>query len=208
MSGISECPISHRPPPWKKANLNKILGLQIDLKECKRSMILRVQPNTPNRATAGHPTDRLMLFSLEAFKPLIFGAAAKEQQAAPDLQPRTRQEVSDYSIKCLRAGMILNGVHYNFYRHSNTQLKPRSCFLMAATKEEISKQIERMGDVTKMKTVSKKAKRICLLFSSSKTAMIINPGRCEDIPDIETDDYVFTNGFGLIAPSLAQELAR
>nr|RBQ95109.1 hypothetical protein FVER53263_05746 [Fusarium verticillioides] len=59
-----------------------------------------------------------------------------------------------------------------------------------------------------MKTVGKKAKRIGLLFSSSKAAMIINPDRCEDIPDVERDQYVFTDGCGLIAPSLAQELAR
>ncbi|KAF5685686.1 NAM7-nonsense-mediated mRNA decay [Fusarium circinatum] len=196
------------PSTLKKANLIKAIALQTDLKECKHSMILKVQPNTPNRATAEHPTDRLMLFSLEAFKPLVFGAAAKEKLPAPDLQPRTRQEVSDYSIKCLRAGIILNGVHYNFYGHSNTQLKSRSCFLMAATKEEVSKRIESMGDFTKMKTVGKKAKRIGLLFSSSKTAMVIDPDRCEDIPDVETDEYVFTDGCGLIAPSLAQELAR
>ncbi|PNP82148.1 hypothetical protein FNYG_04337 [Fusarium nygamai] len=196
------------PSTLKKADLIKAIALQTDLKECRHSMILKAQLNTPNRATASYPTDRLMLFSLEAFKPLVFGAAAKEQQPAPDLQPRTRQEVSDYSIKCLRAGIILNGVHYNFYGHSNTQLKSRSCFLMAASKEEISRLIEDMGDFTKMKTVGKKAKRIGLLFSSSKTAMIINPDRCEDIPDVETDEYVFTDGCGLIAPSLAQELAR
>lgn len=192
----------------KKGDLIKAITLQTDLKECRHSMVLKVQSNTSNRATAKHATDRLMLFSLEAFKPLVFGAAAKEQQPAPDLQPRTRQEVSDYSIKCLRAGIVLNGVHYNFYGHSNTQLKSRSCFLVAATKEEISRLIEGMGDFTKMKTVGKKAKRIGLLFSSSETAMIIKPDRCEDIPDIETDEYVFTDGCGLIAPSLAQELAR
>ncbi|KAH7208606.1 hypothetical protein DER44DRAFT_253607 [Fusarium oxysporum] len=73
------------PSTLKKANLIKTLSLQTDLKECKHSMILKVQPNTPNRATAEHPTDRLMVFSLEAFKPLVFGAAAKEQQPAPDL---------------------------------------------------------------------------------------------------------------------------
>ncbi|EAQ87610.1 hypothetical protein CHGG_04229 [Chaetomium globosum CBS 148.51] len=32
--------------------------------------------------------------------------------------------------------------------------------------------------------------------------------RVEDIPDIETADYIFTDGCGLVAPKLAQELAR
>ncbi|KAM0345841.1 hypothetical protein ACHAPU_006195 [Fusarium lateritium] len=38
--------------------------------------------------------------------------------------------------------------------------------------------------------------------------MTINPDRCEDIADIESADYIFTDGCGLIAPHLAKELAR
>ncbi|CEF83201.1 hypothetical protein FGSG_09076 [Fusarium graminearum PH-1] len=192
----------------KDAGYIKAISIRTDLKDCKHSMVLTLQANSPNRATAQHSPDILLLLSLESFKPLIVGAAAKEHLPAPDLQPRTRQEVSDYSIRCLRAGISINGVHYNFYGHSNSQLKSRSCFLLAATKEGISRQIESLGDFTKMKTVGKKAKRIGLLFSSAKTAMTINPDRCEDIPDVETADYIFTDGCGLIAPSLAQELSR
>lgn len=79
---------------------------------------------------------------------------------------------------------------------------------MAASKEEISKRIEALGDFKKMKTVGKKAKRIGLLFSSAESIMTIDPERCEDIPDVESTDYVFTDGCGLIAPKLASELAR
>ncbi|KAF4447211.1 hypothetical protein F53441_9259 [Fusarium austroafricanum] len=196
------------PSVLKQSGFIKAISIRTDLKECKHSMLLKVQANAPNRATAKHSPDTLILFSLEGFRPLVTGTAAKEQLPAPDLQPRTRQEVSDYSIRCLRAGIALNGVHYNFYGHSNSQLKSRSCFLLAATKEEISRQIESLGDFSKMKTVGKKAKRIGLLFSSAKTAMMVSPDRCEDIPDVETADYVFTDGCGLIAPSLAQELSR
>nr|RBQ95167.1 hypothetical protein FVER53263_20684 [Fusarium verticillioides] len=45
------------PSTLKKADLIKAIALQTDLKECKHSMILKVQDNTPNRATASHPTD-------------------------------------------------------------------------------------------------------------------------------------------------------
>ncbi|KAK1978655.1 hypothetical protein LZ30DRAFT_207598 [Colletotrichum cereale] len=38
--------------------------------------------------------------------------------------------------------------------------------------------------------------------------MTVGPERCEDIADVETADYVFTDGCGLVAPHLAQELAR
>ncbi|KAK4171061.1 putative RNA-dependent RNA polymerase 2 [Triangularia setosa] len=38
--------------------------------------------------------------------------------------------------------------------------------------------------------------------------MVIHPDRVEDIPDIETAGYIFTNGCGLTSPILVQELAR
>lgn len=191
----------------EQGGLIKAISLHSDLKELRHSMTLSLQPSTPNRATANVPLDRFVVLSLEAFRPLVRGPAA-EQAPAADLQPRTGQEVSDYSIRCLRAGITLNDVHYNFYGHSNSQLKSRSCFLMATSKEEISKKVEALGDFTKMKTVGKKAKRIGLLFSSAETVMTIDPDRCEDIPDIGSADYVFTDGCGLIAPILTQELAR
>lgn len=196
------------PSMLRQAGLIKAISLHTDLKECKHSMVLKFERSNTNRATENDPLDHFILLSLEAFRPLVRAAAAKEQVPAPDLQPRTGKEVSDYSIKCLRAGITLNDVHYNFYGHSNSQLKSRSCFLMAASKEEISRKVEALGDFSKMKTVGKKAKRIGLLFSSATAAMTISPDRCEDIADVETADYVFTDGCGLLAPSLARELAR
>lgn len=171
-------------------------------------MVLEVEQSNANRAIENVPLDRFILLSLEGFRPLSRGALAREPSLATDLRPRTAKDVSDYSIKVLRAGIAINDVRYNFYGHSNSQLKSRSCFLMAAPKKEISERVEALGDFSKMKTVGKKAKRIGLLFSSAKTAMVIPPDRVEDIPDVETPDYCFTDGCGLIAPSLAKELAR
>ncbi|KAJ4289446.1 hypothetical protein N0V88_006926 [Collariella sp. IMI 366227] len=105
-------------------------------------------------------------------------------------------------------GIVLQGVHYNFYGHSNSQLKSRTCYLYAAPRDEISRRIESLGDFAKMKTVGKKAKCIGLLFSTAKVAITIQPGRVEDIPDIETADYIFTDGCGLIVFKPTQDLAR
>jgi hypothetical protein len=175
----------------------------------KHSMSLRLERCDHNRAIEGIPRDQLLLLSLEGFRSLIRESVATDTaHPAPDLQPRTAREVSDYCIKLARAGITINDVCYNFYGHSNSQLKSRSCFFMAASREEISKRIEAMGDFSKMKTVGKKTKRIGLLFSSAKTAMTVSPDRVEDIADVETADYCFTDGCGLVAPSLAQELAR
>ena len=59
-----------------------------------------------------------------------------------------------------------------------------------------------------MKTVQKKAKRIGLLASTAEMTMVIEPGRCEDIGDVERGGYTFTDGCGSLAPQLARELAR
>lgn len=80
--------------------------------------------------------------------------------------------------------------------------------MYAAPKDVISRKIESLGDFSSMKTVGKKAKRIGLLFSTARAAMTISPDRVQDIPDIESADYIYTDGCGLISPRLASELAR
>jgi hypothetical protein len=80
--------------------------------------------------------------------------------------------------------------------------------MYAASKEEISAKIERMGDLSKLKSVGKKAKRIGLLFSSAEMALTLSPDRCEDIDDIKVNDYIFTDGCGLISLQLARKLVQ
>lgn len=111
-------------------------------------------------------------------------------------------------MRLLRSGVTINGVTYNFYGHSNSQLKSRSCFLLAAPRPVIAKTVEDLGDFSKIKSVAKKAKRIGLLFSSTKMGFELTPDRCEDIPDIQNKDYNFTDGCGLVSPFLVQQAAR
>ena len=104
--------------------------------------------------------------------------------------------------------MSLNNVQYRFYGHSNSQLKCKSCFLYAGTKEEICKKIDALGDFSKIKSVAKMAKRIGLLFSAGEVATQLQPDRCEDIPDIIKGDYMFTDGCGLISSHMARLLVQ
>ncbi|KAK3937348.1 RNA dependent RNA polymerase-domain-containing protein [Diplogelasinospora grovesii] len=199
------------PEQLNREGLVKKIILRTDLKEWKHEMLLKVERVEPNRATKTDPLDRFVLVSFADFRSfrqqLPSAGRAAESDARP-LQPATPRECTDYMIRLLRSGVSLQGVGYHFYGHSNSQLKSRSCFLYAASKEDISKKVEALGDFSKMKTVGKKAKRIGLLFSVAQVATTVSPDRCEDIPDIETPDYVFTDGCGLIAPVLARELAR
>lgn len=76
-----------------------------------------------------------------------------------------------------------------------SQLESRTCLLYAVPKDNILRMVESLGGFSKMMAVGKKAKRIGLLFSTAQAALVVDPGRCEDIPDIEVRDYVFTDGF-------------
>ena len=195
------------PQTLNKTNQIKAIVIKTDTKQHLHSITLKINPVDSNRAIDVDAIDKFLSVSLSDFKPLV-RSSTEENDAATRFQPETPREVSDYSVRFLRTGITLQGIHYHFYGHSNSQLKSRSCVLFAGTKDEISTKIEALGDFSRIKTVAKKSKRIGLLFSSAKTALTISPQRCEDIADVEGDDYIFTDGCGLVAPKLAQELAR
>jgi hypothetical protein len=179
------------------------------MKRIRHTMVLTIERIERNRAIRNETLDNILIASFEGFRPL--SGPKNDSASRPTnrtLQPATWKECSDYIVHLLRSGISLQGVRYNFYGHSNSQLKSKTCFLFAASKQEISRKVEALGDFSKMKTVAKKAKRIGLLFSTAQIATHVPSERCEDIADIETDDYIFTDGCGLISPILAKELAR
>lgn len=172
----------------------------------RSEIVLTFETAEDNRAIRADPLNKFLVVSIAEFRSQ---PRASDLNIPKDsLQPQTPRECADYATSLLKAGVFLQGVHYNFYGHSNSQLKSRTCFLYAAPRDVISRKVESLGDFSKMKTVAKKAKRIGLLFSTARVATTVSPDRVEDIPDIESADYVFTDGCGLIAPRLAQELAR
>lgn len=198
------------PAPHKldQRHLVKHISLSTDLVAGRHSIIFRVEKAEPNRAIKRYPLHNFILLSVEDFRPLFRKEGEVASRVEGRLQPAVWRECADYVVRLLRSGITINHTKYNFYGHSNSQLKSRTCFLYAANKNEITTMVKALGDFSKMNTVGKKAKRIGLLFSSAHVAMDVPAERCEDIPDIETTDYVFTDGCGLIAPSLARELAR
>ncbi len=193
----------------------------------KQQVLLKLQRISLNRAIDTDPLDSFILISFASFRPRVpqpltadgkinngkkddskTNAGKATAGSGSDARPATARESADYIVKLLRSGITINGVQYNFYGHSNSQLKSRTCFLYAAPKPNISQKVEALGDFTKMKTVAKKAKRIGLLFSVAEMATTVQADRCEDIQDIETKDHIFTDGCGLISPQLARELVR
>lgn len=80
--------------------------------------------------------------------------------------------------------------------------------MYAGSKQEISIKVEAMGDLSKIKSVGKRAKRIGLLFSSAEVTFDLPSDRCQDIDDVASKDYIFTDGCGLISTQLARQLAQ
>lgn len=174
----------------------------------KQLMTLKFVKHSENRAIDSRFLDRYTVISFEKFR-LQYPPPESEDLSKPSHpQPASPKESTDYIYRLLSSGITLNGTHYNFFGHSNSQLKTKSCFLYAGSKEQISQLIDGLGDFTKIKTVAKLAKRIGLLFSSAKTATRLEPDRCQDIADVIRDDYIFTDGCGLVSKQFANVLVQ
>ena len=173
----------------------------------RQQITLRFLKPSQNRATADIPFDCLISISFADFR-LRHRHHDCLTNNGTTAGPVTAKESKDYITRLLQSGITINGVTYNFYGHSNSQLKSRTCYLLAATKETISKKVNGFGDFSKIKSVGKKAKRIALLFSTAEIACDVPPKLCEDMPDIVDHDYNFTDGCGLISKDFATILVK
>ncbi|EME78058.1 uncharacterized protein MYCFIDRAFT_145022 [Pseudocercospora fijiensis CIRAD86] len=164
---------------------------------------LHMVPAPFNRVIKDDPLHQFLLLSVADFR-LQITANTKDGET----QPAPARESAEYVARLLKTGVVLNGLAYHFFGHSNSQLKSRSCFLFAASKEVIKEKVEALADFSNMQSVGKKAKRLGLLFSSAEHALELQPERCTDIDDVKLGDYVFTDGCGLIAVRLAKQVAQ
>ncbi|THH29680.1 hypothetical protein EUX98_g4493 [Antrodiella citrinella] len=129
-----------------------------------------------------------------------------EQLRFPDTFPSVAR---DYMMRLFQNGLVLNGVQYRFYGHSNSQLRSRSCFMRRAnTDQELDRRVYALGDFEKIKNAAKRAKRIGLLFSEAKMDFVLDPDRTRDIGDIEHGGENFSDGCGLISKKFAMILSR
>jgi hypothetical protein len=164
---------------------------------------LSLEQVEPLRAMRGDPLHAFIAISFSSFTLQIpaTGPGQKRQRAPPS-------DTANYIAKILKTGIAINDQEYNFYGHSNNQLQSRSCYLFAASKHTIERQIDAMADMSKFRSVAKKVKRIGLLFISAEVTTTLNPEHTEEIADIRRGGYVFTDGCGLLASSLAKQIAK
>lgn len=134
-----------------------------------------------------------------SFQGLRFERGEPEENAKNSKQPTgpKRNLTADYIEQVLKNGIAINGVLYNFFGHSNSQLKERKCALYADSKEAVWKKASQLGDFSGMKGVAKLAKRRGLLFSGCQYVFDVTEEQFRVIEDEKNDaGELFTDGCG------------
>jgi hypothetical protein len=195
--------VPNLPPSEETDSLSLIKSITVLSTPKSQSIKLRFDTAPSSRVTWADPLHLFVTISFANFRLQL--PATKTGQHA---KPAPSADTIEYISRLLKTGIVLNGTQYHFFGHSNAQLKSRSCIMFAASKSVIGTKVENMGDFSKLRSVSKKAKRIGLLFSTVEMAMTLDPERVEDIDDVERGNYIYTDGCGFMATSLAKQLAK
>ncbi len=108
----------------------------------------------------------------------------------------------------LRPGLLINGVEYNFLGCSSSGLRSRTCYMLQGAKERVEQVRRDCGDFLKIQSVSKRLKRIGMLFSEVQLVnVVIDDLHVQIVDDIESPSgEVFTDGCGQIGMRLAKEI--
>lgn len=116
---------------------------------------------------------------------------------------------NSYIRDVLHKGLFVNGEEFQFLGCSSSGLKGRKCYLLKGNVKDVELVLEQCGNFSKIKMVSKRLKRISMLFSvAMKTGVAVPDDKVEVIEDIETPGGNFTDGCGLVGLNLAGKLAR
>ncbi|CAO2825805.1 unnamed protein product [Amaranthus hypochondriacus] len=112
----------------------------------------------------------------------------------------------------LKQGFLVCGRMYTFLAFSSNQLRDRSAWFFAEdkTNERLTVKSIRnwMGRFTN-RNVAKCAARMGQCFSSTYATVEVSSDQVDsDLPDIERNNYVFSDGIGIISPDLALQVAE
>jgi hypothetical protein len=126
-----------------------------------------------------------------------------------NLKEEGSNKTADYIEKFLIAGIKLNNNLYKCFGWSNSQLKSRCCLLYSFPPgKEPMEMLNALGEFNDINTVAKKSKRIGLLFSEAELGLRLRQDQFKDIPDVELNGHIFTDGCGLMSLEFARSIAR
>ncbi|GLU10486.1 hypothetical protein SLE2022_272850 [Rubroshorea leprosula] len=108
----------------------------------------------------------------------------------------------------LSNGFYVCGRQYTFLAFSSNQLRDRSAWFFAEDgKVTVQGIIAWMGKFDN-KNIAKCAARMGQCFSSTYATVEVPSAEVTEIPDIERNNYVFSDGIGTMTPDLAMEVAE
>ncbi|CAG8513956.1 18120_t:CDS:1, partial [Dentiscutata erythropus] len=105
-----------------------------------------------------------------------------------------KHSASEYIIRILTAGILLNDNRYHYFGQSNSHLKQRKCILLQASQREIKQILDGFGDWSIFTSVAKLAKRIGLLFTAGDSVLKLPSEKYDIIDDVERNNFNFTDG--------------
>ena len=109
-------------------------------------MTLRLEKHSPNRAIDSQFLHRYMSVSFEKCRLQLSTNRISSEGSDHQYQPAPAKESSEYIERLLRSGICLNRTSYHWYGHSNSQLKSKTCFLLAGTPEGAEQQLESLAE--------------------------------------------------------------
>ena len=118
------------------------------------------------------------------------------------------RKMSPNAVKhVISEGVWVNGTVFNFLGCSSSGLKSRTCYMFQGSKHEVEKVLAECFVMKKDTPVSKRLKRIGMLFSELKlTSVIVPDSDVIEVPDIERDGFNYTDGCGGISKDLAEQI--
>ncbi|GLT28647.1 hypothetical protein SLA2020_035630 [Shorea laevis] len=108
----------------------------------------------------------------------------------------------------LSNGFYMCSRQYTFLAFSSNQLRDRSAWFFAEDGEVTVQGIKAWMGKFDNKNIAKCAARMGQCFSSTYATVEVPPAEVTEIPDIERNNYVFSDGIGTITPDLAMEVAE
>uniref|UniRef100_A0A0K3CKF3 RNA-dependent RNA polymerase n=1 Tax=Rhodotorula toruloides TaxID=5286 RepID=A0A0K3CKF3_RHOTO len=151
-------------------------------------------------------------------RPELFVSVAVRHEDGSSLRDRDDSLIASRFSPLFRDGFELGGRSWRFLAWSSSGLKSSSCFFMSPFRLDDETLItptfihRTIGDFTGSETALIPAKymaRIAQAFSSSKPSLTLRPDQMLSIEDITAPDgSCFSDGVGLISPSLANDVVE
>ena len=112
----------------------------------------------------------------------------------------------EYIKFILSRGFNIGEKNFKFFNYSQSQFRNMSCWLLT----EPEKIIEKIGDFSKIKQLSKYAARISQTLTTTIKTIKIPKDKIVDIPDKKSSDgkYTFSDGVGQISYILSKQISE